>query len=275
MLKKTMLPGLVEAGISNINDEGTRSRRVCLADTFMCQGNPVFQSKNIILIHGNPWCLKHIVWLRCKVEMVHFSHLFTFWNLNADAILHSTVLFVDLMGTEIWRGLKAFATTSPRRGLKLESNIVESRVSLRPFISWTKNPRMLDMFEADLGKIPLITAGEHYYSIKIDWSHAFLRRHHRWQFTCTLSNFLSDRSYDEFWSIQTDAIFPNKKNMSILNQPFFVPSTAIHPRDQQARLVGFKACTVPRLIMASPRCILEVSSKRCENWYGEYPKYPW
>ena len=35
--------------------------------------------------------------------------------------------------------------------------------------------------------------------------------------------------------------FQTKKIMSILNQPVFVASTPIHPRDQQARLVGFKA----------------------------------
>lgn len=157
----------------------------------------------------------------------------------------STVLLVDLTGTGIWRGLKAFATTSPRRGLKLESNMVESRVSLRPFISWTKialqkSAKKLGHVWSWFGKNPVNNKGEH-NSIKINGHMPY--EHHSGN--SPAPSRLSGRSFLrwvllQFIQMHTHAIFPKQKKDVRLAPTVFVPSTAIHPRDQQARFVGLK-----------------------------------
>lgn len=196
----------------------------------------------------------------------------------------STVLLVDLTGTEIWRGLKAFATTSPRRGLKLESSIVESRVSLRPFISWDQEctPKIFQesfgsMFEADLGKIPLITAGGSTFLHKnrlvtcLPTKAAQVAIHLHLEKT-----FCPIVPANEFWSIQTDALFPNKKNHVHLEPTGFCcihTNPSKRPTSEVGRFQSHALC--PGSSWRHHAAFWRSPQKGVRNWYGEYPKYPW
>lgn len=124
-------------------------------------------------------------------------------------------------------------------------------------------------------KSPINNRGEH-YSIKIDWSHAFLQRHHPGNSPAPFK--LSVRSFLRWVLINSDRChFSKQKKKHVHLEP--TGFCSIHsnaskrPTSEVGRFQSHALC--PGSSWRHHAAFWRSPQKGVRNWYGKYPKYPW